>query len=114
MMTFSYISKLNGLTISLYVKAKIIKSKITFRIYDKFKNIKGQLHEIYLNLHLVNCIFFPIQWFKLHLSIYLKLIFYQIILKLSRLQIHNLVIYATYMTFLFSQKLFFRFNYLHR
>ncbi len=62
---------------------------------------------MHLNLNLVNCIFFPVKWFKLHLyGIYFKefQFLYHVVLKISRLENRIIVTYAIYMAGLFSQK----------
>ena len=76
-------------------------------IHQTFFMLKGQLHEVHLNLNLVNCIFFSVQQFQLHVTghIFVRIsIFYQVVLEISRLENHTFLIHATEIAVLFSQK----------
>ena len=62
------------------------------------------LNALFATIPLVNPTYFSVQWFKLHLILERISIFYQVFLKMSRLEKHNLLIFVTYMAVLFSQK----------
>ena len=66
--------------------------QVTCLVLSNTQHIKGQLYEVHLNLNLLNCIFFSVQQFKLHLKdicIFERIsIFYPIVSKILRLKNH--------------------------